>query len=328
MEYRKLGRTGLNISPLVLGTVNFGWLTNEEDSFEILDYAMDTGLNFFDTSNNYNAGKTEELLGRWFTQGGGRREHVVLATKVYSRPNDWGSSDATKRDGSWVGPNEWGLSARNIRAAVDASLKRLKTDHIDLYQMHHVDRSVPWEEFWQAMDVLITQGKVLYVGSSNFAGWHIAAAAEAAKRRNGLGLASEQSVYNLMNRTIELEVMHACKAYGLALLTYSPLAGGMLAGVPTDNETGRRRFLTDEASEGNKDFTALCDELGHSPADVALAWVAQVKYVTAPIVGPRTLTQLQQNIRALDIKLDDETLTRLDEIFPGPGGRAPEAYAW
>ena len=131
-----------------------------------------------------------------------------------------------------------------------------------------------------------------------------------------------------MNRTIELEVMHACKAYGLALLTYSPLAGGMLAGVPTDNETGRRRFLPDEASKGNKAFTALCDELGHSPADVALAWVAQVKYVTAPIVGPRTLTQLQQNIQALDIKLDDETLTRLDEIFPGPGGRAPEAYAW
>ncbi len=328
MEYRKLGRTGLNISPLVVGTVNFGWLTSEDDSFEILDYAMDAGLNFFDTSNNYNAGKTEALLGRWFAQGGGRREHVVLATKVYSRPNDWGSSDPVKRDGSWVGPNDSGLSARNIRAAVEASLKRLKTDHIDLYQMHHIDRTVPWEELWQAMDVLITQGKVLYVGSSNFAGWHIAAAAEAAKRRNGLGLASEQSVYNLTNRTIELEVMDACKAYGLALLTYSPLAGGTLAGDPTDNETGRRRFLSDETSEATSAFGALCRDLGHNPADVALAWVAQSQYVTAPIVGPRTLGQLQQNIAALEIKLDDETLTRLDEIFPGPGGRAPEAYAW
>ena len=328
MEYRKLGRTGLNISPLVVGTVNFGWLTSEDDSFEILDYAMDAGLNFFDTSNNYNAGKTEALLGRWFAQGGGRREHVVLATKVYSRPNDWGSSDPVKRDGSWVGPNDSGLSARNIRTAVEASLKRLKTDHIDLYQMHHIDRTVPWEELWQAMDVLITQGKVLYVGSSNFAGWHIAAAAEAAKRRNGLGLASEQSVYNLTNRTIELEVMDACRAYGLALLTYSPLAGGTLAGDPTDNETGRRRFLSDETSEATSAFGALCRDLGHNPADVALAWVAQSQYVTAPIVGPRTLGQLQQNIAALEIKLDDETLTRLDEIFPGPGGRAPEAYAW
>ena len=328
MEYRKLGRTGLNIGPLVVGTVNFGWLTSEDDSFEILDYAMDAGLNFFDTSNNYNAGKTEALLGRWFAQGGGRREHVVLATKVYSRPNDWGSSDPVKRDGSWVGPNDSGLSARNIRTAVEASLKRLKTDHIDLYQMHHIDRTVPWEELWQAMDVLITQGKVLYVGSSNFAGWHIAAAAEAAKRRNGLGLASEQSVYNLTNRTIELEVMDACNAYGLALLTYSPLAGGTLAGDPTDNETGRRRFLSDETSEATSAFGALCRDLGHNPADVALAWVAQSQYVTAPIVGPRTLGQLQQNIAALEIKLDDETLTRLDEIFPGPGGRAPEAYAW
>ena len=328
MEYRKLGRTGLNISPLAVGTVNFGWLTSEDDSFEILDYAMDAGLNFFDTSNNYNAGKTEALLGRWFAQGGGRREHVVLATKVYSRPNDWGSSDPVKRDGSWVGPNDSGLSARNIRTAVEASLKRLKTDHIDLYQMHHIDRTVPWEELWQAMDVLITQGKVLYVGSSNFAGWHIAAAAEAAKRRNGLGLASEQSVYNLTNRTIELEVMDACNAYGLALLTYSPLAGGTLAGDPTDNETGRRRFLSDETSEATSAFGALCRDLGHNPADVALAWVAQSQYVTAPIVGPRTLGQLQQNIAALEIKLDDETLTRLDEIFPGPGGRAPEAYAW
>ncbi len=328
MEYCKLGRTGLNISPLVLGTVNFSWLTNEEDSFEILDYAMEVGLNFFDTSNNYNAGKSEELLGRWFAQGGGRREHTVLATKVYSKPNEWGSPDAAKRDGSWVGPNDSGLSARHIRAAVEASLKRLGTDHIDLYQMHHIDRSVPWDEFFQAMDVLIAQGKVLYVGSSNFAGWHIAAASEAAKRRNSLGLASEQSVYNLMRRNLELEVMPACEAYGLALLTYSPLAGGYLAGPPTDNEACRRSFMPEQESKTMSAFVGLCEELGMSPADVALAWVAQSEYVTAPIVGPRTLGQLQQSIAALDISFDDETLKKLDEIFPGPGGPAPEAYAW
>jgi aryl-alcohol dehydrogenase-like predicted oxidoreductase len=328
MEYRKLGRTGLSISPLVLGTVNFSWLTGEQDSFAILDYAMDVGLNFFDTSNNYNAGQSEELLGRWFAQGGGRREQTVLATKVYSKPNEWGSADPSRRDGSWVGPNDHGLSARHIRAAVEASLRRLQTDHIDLYQMHHVDRSVPWEEFWQAMDVLITQGKILYVGSSNFAGWHIAAACEAAKRRHGLGLSSEQSVYNLMNRTIELEVMPACQDYGLALLTYSPLAGGILAGRPTDNETGRRSFLGEQKSESIGAFVALCEELGHTPADVALAWVAQVPTITAPIVGPRTLAQLQASVQALDIELSAATLQRLDEIFPGPGGPAPEAYAW
>lgn len=328
MDYRKLGRTGLSISPLVLGTVNFSWLTNEKDSFEILDYAKDVGLNFFDTSNNYNAGQSEELLGRWFALGGGRREQTVLATKVYSKPNEWGSADPSKRDGSWVGPNDHGLSARHIRTAVEASLGRLQTDHIDLYQMHHVDRSVPWEELWQAMDVLITQGKVLYVGSSNFAGWHIAAASEAAKRRDSLGLAAEQSVYNLMNRTIELEVMPACHDYGLALLTYSPLAGGILGGRPSDNETGRRSFLPEKKSESISAFVALCEQLGHSPADVALAWVARNKTITAPIVGPRTLGQLQSNVQALDIELSEETLQQLDEIFPGPGGPAPEAYAW
>ena len=176
MEYRQLGRTGLRISPVVLGTVNFSSYTSEADSFAMLDRALELGINHLDTANNYNAGRSEELLGRWFAQGGGRRESVVLATKVYCKPKEWGDTDKGP-----TGPNEHGLSAANIRSAVDASLARLQTDHIDLYQTHHVDRNVPWEELWQAMELLISQGKITYVGSSNYAGWHIAQAQEAAR---------------------------------------------------------------------------------------------------------------------------------------------------
>ncbi len=326
MEYRKFGRTGLSVSPLGLGTVNFSWLTNEADSFAILDAAFAHGINFIDTSNNYNAGQTEALLGRWFAQGGERRDKTVLASKVYSPPMEWGSPDLAKRTGSWVGPNQRGLSAKNIRAACDASLKRLQTDHIDVYQMHHIDRNTPWEEVWQAFELLVQQGKVLYVGSSNFAGWHIAQGQEIAKQRGLYGLVSEQSIYNLLRRTVELEVIPACHAYGLAFLPYSPLAGGMLGGRPADNEQGRRATLPQ--SKALTRFQTFCATLGRTPSDVALAWVAQQPGVTAPIIGPRTLAQLDASLAALDITLDVETLKQIDELFPGPGGAAPEAYAW
>jgi len=326
MAYRKFGNTGLMIGPLALGTVNFSWLTDEPDSFAILDKAFELGLNLIDTSDNYNAGQTEALLGRWFAQGGGRRERTVLATKAYSAPMEWGSADPVKRSGSWVGPNQRGLSAKHIREACDASLTRLGVDYIDLYQMHHVDRNTRWEEIWQAMEVLVQQGKVLYVGSSNFAGWHIAQAQESAKARNFLGLVSEQSVYNLMKRTVELEVIPAAKAYGMAFIPYSPLGGGALGGRPTDNDTGRRTYMTRPTAVD--DFQALCESLGHAPAAVALAWVARQPGVTVPIVGPRTMAQLDASLSALEITLDDEAWTRIDALFPGPGGPAPEAYAW
>ena len=326
MTLRKLGSTGLQIGPLGLGSVNFSWLTDEKDSFAILDAAFERGINFLDTANNYNAGQTEALIGRWFALGGGRREKTVLATKVYSAPMEWGSPDPVKRTGSWVGPNQKGLPAKHIREACEASLKRLNTDYIDLYQMHHVDRGVRWDEIWQAMEVLVAQGKVLYVGSSNFAGWHIAQANESAARRHFLGLASEQSVYNLMKRTVELEVLPACASYGMAFLPYSPLAGGALGGKPKENEPGRRAYI--KGTEQVDAFQTLCDKLGHAPADVALAWLAGQAGVTAPIVGPRTLAQFEANLASLEIELSDETLAELDAIFPGPGGPAPEAYAW
>jgi aryl-alcohol dehydrogenase-like predicted oxidoreductase len=320
MDYRHLGRTGLLVSPLCLGTMNFGNQTNEADSFAIMDEALDAGINFFDTANVYAGGETENIIGRWLAQGGGRREKIVLATKVHNT-----------RDDSW--PNNGKLSARHIRDACDASLRRLQTDHIDLYQMHHVDRDTPWDEIWQAMDLLVAQGKVIYVGSSNFAGWHIVAATEAAKRRGSFGLVSEQSLYNLNTRTVELEVLPACAAYGIGVLPWSPLGSGLLGGVlhkPTDGRRGDKGMhaAVDWLHDKLEAWEALCAELGERPGDVALAWLLSNPVVTAPIIGPRTLEQFASSLRALEIEIDDETSSRLDKIFPGPGGPAPEAYAW
>jgi len=323
MQYTQLGRTGLKVSRLCLGTMNFGPQTQEKDSFAIMDKALDLGINFFDTANVYGwktgKGITEQILGRWFAQGDGRREKVVIATKVYGHMGDW--------------PNQEKLSALHIRQAVEGSLKRMQTDHIDLYQMHHIDRRTPWEEIWQAMEVLVQQGKVIYTGSSNFAGWHIAQAQEIARNRHFMGLVSEQCLYNLDARMVELEVLPACKAYGLGVIPWSPLAGGLLGGVLEKIEKGRRasdetKKEIDEKRPKLEAWESYCRELGEQPADVALAWLLHNPLVTAPIIGPRTLEQLIGSLRALEIKLDKAAIKKLDEIFPGPGGEAPEAFAW
>jgi len=325
MDYRAFGRTALQVSPLALGTVNFGWLTDEKDSFAMLDAALDRGINFIDTSDNYNAGKTELILGKYLSPG--KRDAIVLATKCFAPPNEFGSSDPVKASGSWVGPNDWGLSAKHIRLACEASLKRLNTDYIDLYQMHHIDRRAPLEEIWQAMDLLIQQGKVLYVGGSNFPGWYIARANERAKHRHLLGLVSEQSVYNLTQRAIELEVVPACRAYGMALTVYSPVGAGLLAGA--GDEGMRRRFSQSKGREDQLDrYARLCADLGEAPAEVAIAWVRCNPDVTAPIIGPRTMQHLESALHACEIELDPQVLQKLDAIFPGPGGEAPEAYTW
>jgi aryl-alcohol dehydrogenase-like predicted oxidoreductase len=323
MEHTHLGRTGLLVSRLCLGTMNFGPETSEEDSGVIMDRALDEGINFFDTANVYGwkkgEGVTEQILGRWFAKGGGRRDKVVLATKAFGSMGDW--------------PNENKLSALNIRRACEASLRRMQTDHIDLYQMHHVDRDTPWDEIWQAMDLLVQQGKVLYVGSSNFAGWHIAKANETARARHSLGLVSEQSLYNLAERSIELEVLPACRDYGLGVIPWSPLLGGLLGGALRKAREGRsvgeqQRKRLERYRPQVEEYEAFCDELGERPSDVALAWLLHQEGVTGPIVGPRTLEQLEHSLRALEIELDEKALERLDRIWPGPGGPAPEAYAW
>ena len=326
MEYTRLGRSGVSVSRICLGTMNFGWLTDEADSFAIMDRAHDEGVNFFDTADVYGGGLddghqgvTEELLGRWFAQGSGRRERTVLATKVFGQMGHW--------------PNEGRLSAYHVRRACEASLRRLGVDHIDLYQMHHIDLTTPWDEVWEAMEVLRSQGKITYVGSSNFGGWHLAQASERAAVRHLLGPVSEQSLYNLINRDIELEVLPAAAAYGIGVLPWSPLAGGLLGGFmrrargvrrKTDPYTLRRL----EAHKGQLEaFELLCETLGEEPSAVALAWLLGRPGVVAPVVGPRTMTQFEGSVAALDVVLEPATLQALDEIFPGHRP-APEDYAW
>ncbi len=323
MRFTHLGRTGLTVSRICLGTMNFGPETDEATSFAIMDSALEAGINFFDSANVYGRSKgrgaTEEIVGRWFAQGGGRREKVVMATKLYGDMGDW--------------PNEGRLSALNIRRACDASLRRLQTDYIDLYQMHHIDRGTGWDEIWEAMEVLRSQGKILYVGSSNFAGWHIAKAQAAAARRHFMGLVSEQSHYNLLTRQIELEVLPAAEDHGLGVIPWSPLAGGLLGGIVRKQRDGSRRYSshleqTVEAKRSQLEaYEDLCAEAGEEPGTVGLAWLLTRPAVTGPIVGPRTPEHLDSALRAVDVTLDDKVLTRLDEIFPGHR-TAPEDYAW
>ncbi len=328
MDYAHLGRSGLKVSRLCLGTMNFGDVTDEAESFRIMDAAVGQGVNFFDTADVYGGpqrpdiekgyGISEEIIGRWMAARGGR-DRIVLATKVYQPMG--------------LGQNDRRLSAYHIRRACEDSLRRLKTDHIDLYQMHHVDRATPWEEIWQAMDILVQQGKILYVGSSNFAGWDIATAQGEARHRRIMGLVSEQSIYNLTERMIELEVIPACRHHGIGLIPWSPLGRGLLGGVLDGLAQGRRArpqalAQIERLRPRIESYEAFCREIGRPPADVALAWLLTNPVVTAPLVGPRTVEQLDQALAAIDLILSPGELDRLNEIWPGPGGEAPTPYAW
>jgi aryl-alcohol dehydrogenase-like predicted oxidoreductase len=335
MNYVNLGRTGLKVSPICLGTMNFGPRANEPESHALMDAALDAGIQFFDTADVYGwktyEGYTEQIVGDWIAASG-KRDRIVLATKFQGEMG--------------TGPNERGASAKYIRSAVEASLKRLKTDYIDLYQMHHINRDTPWDEVWQAMEVLVQQGKILYAGSSNHPGWQIARANEAASRRNFLGYVSEQCKLSLLCRFNELEVLPACQAYGLGVIPWSPLEGGILGGRPQVSEI-MRRGRVESVERVNKiaaqldAWEALCKELGHTPSQVGLAWTLHLPAVTAPIIGPRTMEQLNDALGALEVKLDRATLDRIDTIFPPAGDpemirkstnpyryETPEAFAW
>jgi aryl-alcohol dehydrogenase-like predicted oxidoreductase len=323
LEYVPLGRTGLSVSRLCLGTVNFGPVVEEPEAHSIMDASLDAGINFVDTANTYGyasgRGRTEQIIGNWFAKGGGRRQATVLGTKVF--------------EGTGTGPNDGGLSALNLRRALDASLARLQTDYIDLYQFHHVDRTTPWDEIWQAIEVATSQGKIIYAGSSNFAAWHIAQAQGAATRRGLIGLVSEQSIYNLLTRDVEREVLPAVRTYGLGFLAWAPLHEGILGGRRAEEGDGKRRRVgraADAASERAAQlaqFEDLADALGHRSGELALAWLLSQPGVTAPIIGPRHLQQLASAVRAASLTIDSTTLARLDEIFPGHQP-APEGYAW
>ncbi|MET9556551.1 aldo/keto reductase [Streptomyces sp. NPDC006645] len=321
-----LGRTALRVSRICLGTVNFGGRVDEPGARDIMDHAFDAGLNFIDTANMYGwreyKGYTEEVIGRWFADRPGRRDRVVLATKVGNPMSEH--------------PNEQGLSARHIISACEASLRRLDTDWIDLYQMHHVDRSARWEEVWEAMETLVRQGKVRYVGSSNFAGWDVASAQEAADRRHFLGLVSEQCLYNLTVRYPELELLPAARAYGLAVLPWSPLHGGLLGGVLRKSAEGRavksaqgRAAAALAGMRGTIEaYERFCADAGRDPAQVGLAWVMSRPGVTSTVIGPRTPGHIKDALEALDTPLTEAELARLDELFPpvGHGGSAPDAW--
>jgi aryl-alcohol dehydrogenase-like predicted oxidoreductase len=326
MEYTYLGKSGMKVSRLCLGTMNFGVDTDQTEAFRIMDAALDAGITFFDTADIYgwgtNSGATETIIGNWFAQGGNRRERTVLATKVYEKLHN-----------PLYGPNDdRGLSTFKIRRHLENSLRRLQTDHVELYQMHHIDRRTTWEELWGALENVVNQGKADYIGSSNFAGWHLVKAQAAAKERHFLGLVSEQHIYNLVNRNAELEVLPAAQDQGLGVVVWSPLAGGLLGGraltAAKEGRTGKMGERVERYRPQLEAFGTLCAELGEKPANVALAWLLANPAVTAPIIGPRTVEQLQDALRAVEIRLEESVLQELDRIFPGPGGAAPEAYAW
>ncbi|MCL2559093.1 MAG: aldo/keto reductase [Turicibacter sp.] len=322
MKYKKLGRSGLNVSRICLGTMNFGSGTSKEESFKIMDAALDAGVNFFDTANNYgflsnNQGITEKIMGEWFAQGGGRREKVVLATKVHEDmfdPND--------------GPNsEPGLSIYKIRRHFEASLKRLQTDHVELFYMHHIDRSVTPEEMWPAFERLFNQGLIDYVGTSNFPAWQLARYQGEAKMRHFIGTVVEQDKYNLMERRPEMELLPAVEGLGLGFTPWSPMNGGLLAGDEGRNDPLKRGGLNEQTMKQIEAYSKLCKEAGIKEAHMALAWLLADERVTSPMVGPGTVAQFEDTLKAVEIELTPDILEELDRIFPGPG-ESPENYGW
>jgi aryl-alcohol dehydrogenase-like predicted oxidoreductase len=323
MEYSNLGRSGLKVSKLCLGTMNLGKLVDDSTSFSILDAAIDAGINFIDTANVYGGlhqrGKTEEIIGNWISKDKSKRNKFVLATKVYGKMGE--------------GINDKGLSAYHIRSACEASLRRLQSDHIDLYQMHHIDRNTPWDEIWQELERLVKSGKIIYNGSSNFAAWQLVEAQLNARSRNYNGIISEQSLYNLTNRMIELEVIPACRKLGIGIIPWSPLAEGLLGGILKDNPGLRRKTETiqnrlNQYRKQVEEYENYCSSINKKPGIVAIAWLLNNPAVSSVIIGPRTVEQLIDLVDGLETKLSQEEIKTIEDIWIGPGGEAPEAYAW
>jgi aryl-alcohol dehydrogenase-like predicted oxidoreductase len=332
MKYGYLGKSNVNVSRVTLGTMHFGRKTDEKNSFKIMDKALDMGINFFDTANVYGAeaGATETIIGKWLAKDKSRRDKIVLASKVYGN---------MIRDKA-VPNDERGISKYKVKKHLEDSLKRLQTDHLDLYQVHHVDRHITADEFFEIFEGAKTDGKILYLGTSNFPGWKLAQLQTEAKYRGSLGIVSEQTQYNLLNRLPELEVMPACEASGIGLFPYMPLAGGLLTGKVTTEENTRTSEVAKEynvmvgSDEKLLAYSKLCSELGAPPTAVAIAWVLSHPVVSSAIVGIRTLEHLDVLDEAANLYLPEDFLERLEELFNINEGRrikngpAPEAYAW
>ena len=316
MNYRTFGRTGLKISPLVLGTDNFANPTPREACFAILDAAVNAGMNLIDTSNSYAKGEAERVIGEWLLANG-KRDQILIATKVFYPTG--------------VGVNDRGLSRHHIVRACEDSLRRLQTDHIDLYQTHRPDMDIPVDETLRALDELVRQGKVRYIGSSTAPAWHVLEALMTSELKNYVKFVSEQSPYNLLDRRIENELVPMCQRHDIALLTWSPLAMGMLAeryasaDVPPVQSRAALRGgiyaerITQRGVEVGNQFAALARAHGYDPAQLAVLWVKDQPGITAPILGPRTLAQLQNLLPVLEMTLPDELRTQCDELVP-PGG--------
>ena len=312
MEYRNLGRTGVKVSPLCLGTMMFGRSANERDSIEIIHHALDHGINFVDTANAYSAGTSELYVGK--ALAGGRRARTVLATKVFF-PLD-------QHD-----PNGRGLSRRHIVQACDASLQRLGTDWIDLYQLHRAQSDVPIDETLRALDDLIHAGKVRYIGTSMFAGWKIVEALWVAKELGLNRFVCEQMAYNLLDRTAEREVIPAAQTFGVGLIPWAPLCGGLLTGkYKRDDQSAEGRWhggkdnfsrpATPASFDVVEGLVALAQDKRCTPSQLALAWNASQPGITAPIIGPRTLDQLIDNLGATEVLVTAEDRARIDAFAP------------
>jgi aryl-alcohol dehydrogenase-like predicted oxidoreductase len=315
MNYRVLGRTGVKISPLVLGTDNFANPTPNEECFAILDAATEAGINLIDTSNSYAKGEAERVIGNWLLANQ-KRDKVLIATKVFYPTG--------------AGVNDRGLSRHHLIRACEESLRRLQTDHIDLYQTHRPDMETPLDETLHALDDLVRQGKVRYIGSSTAPAWHVLEGVLTSQLKGYAGFVSEQSPYNLLDRRIENELVPMCQQHGLALLTWSPLAMGMLAGryqsadvPPAESRAVLRggiyaERVTQRGVDVGNQFVALAREHGYDPAQLAVLWAKDQLGVTAPILGPRTLAQLQNLLPVLEMALPQELRAQCD-VLVAPG---------
>ena len=335
MEYNRLGRSTTSVSKICLGTMHLGPKADEAESHKILDRAVEMGITFIDTANVYGGdagkGRSEEIIGTWLAARPGMRDEVVLATKVYHPMGDLGPAN-----------DHTGFSAYKVRQHLAASLRRLQTDRIDLYQVHHIDEQVSAEELWGTFERVVGDGDVLYAGSSNFSGWGLAKRQMQAWQRGFVGFVSEQTQYNLLSRVPEMEVLPAAQDFGIGVLVYMPLAGGLLTGKTESLDGTRTRQVEEEygirvgrrRTVSSPTSRELCREIGEPERIVATAWVLQHPAVVSAIVGVRTVDQLSGLDRAAALHLDADDMTRLDEIFNindgrriGPG-RSPEAHSW